>query len=121
MVEETEWFPVVTWGKQAESCNQFLFKGSSVFVEGRLETDKWKDRDGVDREKAKIIASNVIFLTRKQANGSDYDAEVDAGGDIDEAAERIDASVRSQKSRVNTKRKLVEAKQEKIEPEDIPF
>lgn len=63
--EETEWFTVVTWGKLAEQCNQFLAKGRLVYVEGRLRTHSWEGQDGQKRHRNEIVASRVSFLDRQ--------------------------------------------------------
>jgi single-strand DNA-binding protein len=65
--QETEWFTVTTWGKQAETCNQFLAKGRRAYVEGRLRTSSWEGQDGQKRFKTEIIADRVIFLDRPGA------------------------------------------------------
>lgn len=61
---ETEWFDVITWRRQAESCNQFLSKGQRVYVEGRLRTRSWEGQDG-RHFRVEIHANRVIFLDRK--------------------------------------------------------
>ena len=65
--QETEWFTVVTWDKLAENCNQFLSKGRMAYVEGRLKTRSWEDKEGVKHYKTEVIASQVIFLDRSGA------------------------------------------------------
>ncbi len=61
--EETEWHDVEVWGKQAEQCAEYLSKGRQVYVEGRLKTDKWQDKQsGQDRYKVKVVADTVRFL-----------------------------------------------------------
>lgn len=62
----TEWHRVVVYGKTAENCGQFLDKGSLVFVEGRLRTRKWADRNGQERYTTEIYADHVQFLDRRQ-------------------------------------------------------
>jgi len=62
--QETEWFTVVSWGKLAELCNQFLSKGRTAYVEGRLKTRNWEDKEGTKRFSTEIIANQVIFLDR---------------------------------------------------------
>jgi single-strand DNA-binding protein len=62
--EETEWFRVSVWGKQAESCNQFLSKGRRVYVEGRLRSRNWEGQDGQMRTNLEVSANRVIFLDR---------------------------------------------------------
>ena len=63
--EETEWFTVVSWGKLAEQCNQFLTKGRLVYVEGRLRTHTWESQDGQRRSRNEIVADRVSFLDRQ--------------------------------------------------------
>jgi len=67
--EETEWFNVVAWNKQAESCNQYLNKGSMVYVEGRLHTRSWDGQDGQKHYRTEVIASQVVFLDKKPNGG----------------------------------------------------
>jgi single-strand DNA-binding protein len=67
--EETEWFTIVTWGKLAEQCNQYLTKGRLVYVEGRLHSHSWEGQDGQRRSRNEIIADRVSFLDR-QASAS---------------------------------------------------
>lgn len=62
--EETEWFRVSVWGKQAESCNQFLSKGKRIYVEGRLHSRSWEGQDGQMRTNLEVSANRVIFLDR---------------------------------------------------------
>lgn len=63
--QETEWFTVVVWGKQAESCNQFISKGKQVYVEGRLRTRSWEGQDGQKRFRTEVVANRVLFLDRR--------------------------------------------------------
>jgi len=60
--ETTEWHNVVVWGKQASACERFLDKGREVFIEGRIQTRKWEDRDGNNRYTTEVIANRVEFL-----------------------------------------------------------
>jgi len=63
--QDTEWFSVVTWRKQAESCNQFLTKGQRVYVEGSLRSRAWEGRDGQKRTTVEVIANRVLFLDKQ--------------------------------------------------------
>jgi len=93
--QETEWFTIVAWKKQAESCNQFLSKGQRVFVEGSLRTRSWEGRDGQKRVTAEVIANRVLFLDRQATAplpGEEAPSEAPA-----------------------------EAQEEEVEPEDLPF
>ena len=64
--DETEWFRVVAWDKLAETCNQFLHKGSKVYIEGRLQTRSWKDNNGQDQKMVEIVASEMMMLDPRQ-------------------------------------------------------
>ena len=61
--DETEWHRVIVWGATAEFCGKYLSKGSKVYVEGRLQTRKWKDNSGVDRYTTEIVAESVQNLS----------------------------------------------------------
>lgn len=64
---ETEWHSVVFFGKTADVASQYLHKGSMVYIEGRLRTRKYKDKDGIDRYVTEIIAEHLQFLDKKPA------------------------------------------------------
>ena len=61
--KKTEWHNVVAWRRLAEICNQFLVKGKQVYVEGRIETKKWEDKEGKDRWTTQIAADKMIMLS----------------------------------------------------------
>jgi single-strand DNA-binding protein len=61
----TEWHNVVLWRKQAELAGEFLKKGSKVYIEGRLQTRSWEDKDGVKRYTTEIIADTLTMLDSK--------------------------------------------------------
>lgn len=60
--ERTEWHRVVVFGRQAENCEKYLAKGRTVFVEGRIQTREWSDKDGNTRYTTEIVANSVQFL-----------------------------------------------------------
>jgi single-strand DNA-binding protein len=60
--EQTEWHRVTVWGEQAENCNKYLSKGRSVYVEGRLQTRTWDDKDGQKKYSTEVVAERVKFL-----------------------------------------------------------
>jgi single-strand DNA-binding protein len=60
--ERTEWHRIVTFGRTAENCGQYLDKGRSVYVEGRLQTREWTDKEGQKRYTTEIVALTVQFL-----------------------------------------------------------
>lgn len=59
--ERVEWIRVVVWGKRAEALAKFLRKGAKVFVEGRMQTTSYEDREGVKRYKTEVVAENIIL------------------------------------------------------------
>jgi single-strand DNA-binding protein len=65
--EATDWFNVETWGRLGEISQQFLKKGSLVYVEGRLQTDRYEDKGGETKYFTKVVASAMQFLDRKPA------------------------------------------------------
>jgi single-strand DNA-binding protein len=68
--ERTEWHRIVTWGKLAEMCAQYLSKGRTVYIEGRLQTREWEDRDGNKRQTTEINAGTVQFLGGPRGEGA---------------------------------------------------
>lgn len=79
--EETEWFNVSAWGRQAELCNQYLTKGQQVYVEGRLRSRSFEGRDGQMRFVNEINLTDVQFLSRGAGAGEKappYDLEAGA-------------------------------------------
>jgi single-strand DNA-binding protein len=85
-VKETTWFRISTWGKQAETCNQYLKKGSRVLVEGRLNPDPttggprlWTRQDGTSAASYEVTASLVRFLTSRAEAESGYSSDESEG------------------------------------------
>ena len=68
--EDVSFVRVVTWARLAETCNEYLKKGSQVFVEGRLQSRSWEAQDGTKRSTVEVVASSVQFLGRPSAVGS---------------------------------------------------
>ncbi len=60
--ERTEWHRIVVWGKLAELCNQYLTKGRQAYIEGRLQTRQWQDKDNQTRYTTEVQAQTVQFL-----------------------------------------------------------
>ena len=80
--ERTEWFNIEVWGNTAEACQKYLTKGSQCYVEGKLQTDKWQDKDGQDRWTTKVRADQVQFLGSKgDGNRPPAAAPAQAGGE----------------------------------------
>ena len=96
--EKTEWHRVVFFGKLAEIAEQYLDKGSQLYVEGKLQTRKWQDKEGNDRYTTEILGNAMNMLGGRQSSGD--------GGDYDQS-QPASQSTPSQASQISE--------------EDIPF
>ena len=67
--ERTEWHKVIVWGKTGENCSKYLSKGRQVYLEGRLQTRSWDDKEGNKRYTTEIIANDVQFLSSGGGGG----------------------------------------------------
>ena len=68
--EKTEWHRIVVWNKTAELCNQYLQKGREVYIEGRLQTRQWDDKDGQKKYTTEVVADSVQFLSGNAGAGA---------------------------------------------------
>ena len=94
--ERTEWHRIVAWGRLAEICGQYLQKGRQVYIEGRLQTRSWEDKQGNQRKTTEIVARDMQMLGSRGEGGGD---RAQSGGRTPEfAAETV-----------------------KIEDDDLPF
>ena len=62
--ERTEWHRIVAWAKLAEICGEYLKKGKQVYIEGRLQTRQWDDKDGNTKYTTEVVAQNMVMLGR---------------------------------------------------------
>lgn len=76
--ERTEWHSVVLWGRQAELAKEYLAKGRLVYIEGRLQTRKWQDKDGNDRYTTEVVAREIQFIDSKRGGGNEPPGPDDA-------------------------------------------
>jgi len=72
--ENTEWHRIVAWQRLAEICGEYLHKGSRVYIEGKIQTRKWKDQNGMDRYTTEIVAREMKKLSPRggESGGSSY-------------------------------------------------
>jgi single-strand DNA-binding protein len=68
--ERTEWHRIVVWGKTAENCAQYLSKGRTVYIEGRIQTREWEDKEGQKRKTTEVVAQTVQFLGGPRGSGA---------------------------------------------------
>jgi single-strand DNA-binding protein len=68
--EDTTWFTVIAWERLAETCSQYLHKGSKAFIEGRMTSRKYTNKDGIEATAWEVVASNIELLDPKSAASS---------------------------------------------------
>ena len=78
--KRTEWHRIVVWAKQAEIAQQYLHKGSLIFLEGRIQTRQWDDREGQKRTTVEIVATNFRMLGGRGEGGMTPGVGAGAGG-----------------------------------------
>jgi len=105
--DQTEWFRVVAWDKLGEICSSYLKKGSHVFIEGRLQTREWTDKEGQKRFSTEVIATDMMMLDSKRQ-------DQDNVGDAWDNAGSSPAPARNNRRPANSY-------DDDMEPEDIPF
>ena len=110
MKEETAFVTVVAWGKQAETCSQFLSKGRAIFVEGRLQMRSWETPEGQKRNVLEIRASRVQFLGKPQLS-----EEATVVEQVKEKEESLDALLQ------DVAPKETSGSEEKPNPNETPF
>lgn len=121
--EKADYHNIVAWSKLAEVCGQLLHKGDKVYVEGRLQTREWQNKEGQDQRTTEVVIDNMILLNSRggagQSSGEDY-----AGGDFT-AAPAATSSKPSKKSKKADETEAVSddvsGVQDLSEEIDIPF
>ena len=96
--EKTEWHRVVVWGKLADLCGQYLVKGRQVFIEGKLQTRQWQDKDGQTKYTTEVLAQTVQFLGGNAQQGAGAGAGNQANNYGGNAPMAMDASGMSEPS-----------------------
>ena len=81
---ETEWFNVVAWGNLAEICKQYLTKGQQVYIEGRLQTRRWDDKEGVKHTIVEVVANEMMMLGERRDHNNQPQPASDAVSDENE-------------------------------------
>ena len=78
--KRTEWHKIVVWGKQAEIAQQYLKKGSLIFIEGRIQSREWQDKEGQKRTSFEIVATNFRMLGGRGDGGGSGGGSASVGG-----------------------------------------
>jgi single-strand DNA-binding protein len=100
MVQEVCYIDIDVWGPQAESCRQYLQKGRSVLIEGRLKLDSWQDQNGQNRSKHSIVADRVVFLSGASAHQEDEMGAEPSYDSLDAKSQDVMAQVEQMKAKV---------------------
>jgi single-strand DNA-binding protein len=81
---ETEWFNIVAWGNLAETCKQYLTKGLQVYIEGRLQTHRWEDKEGNKHSSVEVVANEMMMLgdRRESAAATNHPADASDSSEI---------------------------------------
>ena len=113
--ESTDFHNIVAFGRQAETVHQYLRKGSGVYVEGRIQTRSWDDKDGTKKYRTEIVADTIQFGPKSGASAGG----ASAGGYSGAASPPTTSSPKSapQPAELDT----IEYPEEDINPDDIPF
>ena len=111
-VDRTEWHNVVVFGRVAENCSQYLSKGSQVYIEGRIQTRKWQDKEGQNRYTTEIVANVVQFLSGRGMSAGGAMAANGGGATAPDVASTLKSASAIQKSG---------ADEVSFDDDDIPF
>jgi single-strand DNA-binding protein len=76
----TEWHRIVAFGKLGEICGEYLAKGKQVYIEGRIQTRDWEDKEGIKRYTTEIVASQMLMLGTKDSGDTYRPSSPDTGG-----------------------------------------
>ena len=79
--DNTTWFRVTLWGKQAENASKYLTKGKPVYIEGRLQLSEWTDKDNQKRYTLEVNATDMNFIDSRNSSDDNYSGS--SGGDVD--------------------------------------
>lgn len=114
--EKTEFHNIVLWGKTAELAGQYLVKGQEAYFEGRIETRKYTDKNGVEKRITDIIASNMQFGSKPQGGG---------GGSFSPRPAQVKPATASQAEQAAPAEEIptinLDDEREEVKIEDVPF
>ncbi len=79
---ETEWFNIVAWGNLAEICKQYLYKGQQVYIDGRLQTRRWEDKEGQKHTSVEVVANEMMMLGDRRDNSSQTQESTEQTDDV---------------------------------------
>jgi single-strand DNA-binding protein len=116
--DDTEWFRIEAWNRLAETCNQYLAKGKEVYIEGRLKTRRYTDRDGNERTSVEVVANDMVMLGGKGDTSRQYD---DYEDDNQDTAPRAREQGAGSSAPAGGGRNVPEPLGDDMNEDDIPF
>jgi len=123
--EEATFHNIVAWNKLAEICDQILYKGRKVYVEGRISTRDWTAQDGQQKRSTEVVIEEMVAFGPGKPGGADEGNDDFIATSSDDLGDLVDAdmeqSVEEEKPKKETKAKKEEEVVEETEGEDIPF
>ena len=120
--KRTEWHKIVVWGKQAEIAQQYLKKGSLIFIEGRIQSREWQDKEGQKRYMTEVVCEDLVLLSNRGGEGGG--APMGGGGDYDR--DRVVSMPRSAQQQQRPPQPAAQAAppeefNQGISDDDVPF
>jgi single-strand DNA-binding protein len=112
--KRTEWHKIVVWGKQAEIAQQYLKKGSLIFIEGRIQSREWQDKEGQKRTSFEIVATNFRMLGGRPEGAAASAGAGASGGGASRSGDEFDTTTHEEPAPGG-------APGPEISDEDIPF
>jgi single-strand DNA-binding protein len=120
--EEAEWFHAVAWNKLAEICNDYLAKGTRVYVEGRSQTRSWTDDEGATRYKTEIVVNDMIILEGRRDRDQAAAPDVEQAESTQERMGVVHVSMRGAKPKRSVPTVKFESRETyPVTDEDLPF
>lgn len=116
--DKAEFHNIVAWRRLAEICEQYVRRGSKIYVEGRIQTREWEGEDGVKRYKTEITMDNMIMLDKK---GDFASVPVSSSEPVGEAVADQPREQRSVKPKETTEAVAPQAVEEEVAMDDLPF
>src|SRR5687768_879882 len=121
--DDTDWHNIVAWGKLAEQCNEYLNKGRKIYIEGRLQTRSFDNKEGVKQYRTEIVANTMLMLDQRPREGMEGDGNGSADfGQYREGGEfRQNSSGGQRPARSERSAAPVGADDNTIDLDDTPF
>lgn len=117
--EDVEFHEVVAWSKLAEICNQYLRKGSKVYIRGRLQTRRWEDKDGSPRQRTEIVARDMVMLDSR--GGGQADSRDSSGSGNPGGQKKQNPQSQNSGSASGSNENKEWSGNENVDPKDMPF